>query len=191
MSETTQRDDAVNLFLSTGSMHGDQFGCLTSKAAWNLPFPLPACTCINSAIALKFFVGNSQIKHSTPAQSKCHLRYCVRTSKKGKASFVSLYPHYLLWQEAAQPTSFQCSGKHCSCSRCHLFGHKVFAMNTDLILLLKHRGTLGLDSWETQRQLSHMKHVYVLFRRPKLLWKKKLEASWGTPGWLMTRGSRH
>lgn len=31
---------------------------------------------------------------------------------------------------------------------------------------------LPWDSWETQRQLSHMKHVYVLLRRSKLLWKK-------------------
>lgn len=29
---------------------------------------------------------------------------------------------------------------------------------------------LPQDSWETQRQLSHMKHGYVLLRRSKLLW---------------------
>lgn len=102
-------------------------------------------TKVSSAIALKSFVGSSQIKQPTPAQGKCHLRCCVRTSKKGKASFVCLYPHCLLLQEAAQPASFQCSGKHCRCARCDLFGDKAFAMNTDPILLPKHRGVLSLD----------------------------------------------
>lgn len=41
--------------------------------------------------------------------------------------------------EAAQPASMQCSGKHCSFARYHLFGDKVFALKIDSVLLPKHR----------------------------------------------------